>query len=110
MLHRLSVLSLLAFLFVSCQTVSINPSGRTVRYSGSPNYEKSQSFFLFGLIGESFIDVKSICGDRPVKQMQTQETFVDGLLGSVTLGIYTPRTASVWCGKKPTTIPEEEVL
>jgi hypothetical protein len=29
--------------------------------------------------------------------MQSQQTFVDGLLGLVTLGIYSPQTAKVWC-------------
>ena len=107
-MYRFIILSLVLFC-VSCQTVTISPPGETVKYSNPPNYTESQNFFLFGLIGEAHIDVASICGDRAVKQMQSQETFLNGLLGTITLGIYSPRTASVWCGEKSVT-PEEGVL
>jgi len=29
--------------------------------------------------------------------MQSQQTFADGALGLVTLGIYAPHTVKVWC-------------
>ena len=86
--------------FVSCQTVTISPSGDTRSYSSTPTYSESQHFFLFGLVGNNIINVSSVCGDRSVLQMQTQSTFLDGFLGSITLGIYTPRTASIWCSRE----------
>ena len=92
----------LAFVLVSCQTVTISPQGKSVKYSSSPSYSRTQHFFLFGLVGQSFINVKSVCGDRVVKQMQTQQKFLDGFLGKITFGIYTPRTASIWCGESVT--------
>jgi len=48
-------------------------------------------------VGEPHIDVKAICGDKEVRQLQTIDQFTDRLLGLVTLGIYSPRTAKVWC-------------
>lgn len=80
-----------------CATVTITSSG-VDKLSVPPTYEQQKPFFLAGLIGDHSIDVKAICGERPVLQMQTQDTFVDRLLGLVTIIIYTPRTARVWCG------------
>ena len=89
---------LFSLLFVvSCQTVTINPQGGTVKYSSLPDYKKSHHFFLFGLIGERNVNTAQICKGRRVKQMQTQQTFLNGLLSGLTLGIYTPRTSKVWC-------------
>lgn len=79
-----------------CSTVTISPTGHA-KIKSEPSYEAKQSFFLAGLIGERHVDVQSICQQRPVVQMQTVDTFSDSLLGMVTLGIYTPRTARVWC-------------
>lgn len=80
-----------------CATVTITSSG-VEKLSVPPTYEQQKPFFLAGLIGDHSIDVKAICGERPVVQMQTQDTFVDRLIGLVTFVIYTPRTARVWCG------------
>ena len=79
-----------------CSSVTIRPEGGN-RLSGEPTYQESKPYFIAGLIGESHIDAKNICGGSKVAQMQAQTTFVDGLLGSLTLGLYTPRTAKVWC-------------
>ena len=80
-----------------CSTVTLTQ--RTERkISSAPEYEEVQQFFFWGLVGEHAIDVKRVCGSEDALQMQTQYTFIDGLLGFVTLGIYAPRTAKVWCG------------
>ena len=34
-----------------------------------------------------------------VKKQKTQQTFVNGLLGFITLGIYTPLEARVYCSQ-----------
>ena len=85
---------------VSCQTVTISPQGRSFVYSSNPVYKSSLHFFLAGIVGEYSINVEDICGERAVEQMQTQSTFLDGFLYVLTLGIYTPKTVRVWCGKK----------
>ncbi len=87
----------LSFIFVGCQSVTISPDGRSSKVTTPPTYSKSEHFFLVGLIGKSNIDVNQVCGGRKVVQMQSQQTFVDGLLGIITLGIYAPHTAKVWC-------------
>lgn len=93
--RTIMALSLTAAL-AGCATVTITPHGES-KLASSPTYESKKAFFLFGLIGERHVDVQDICQSRSVRQMQTVDTFSDRLLTFVTLGIYTPRTARVWC-------------
>lgn len=87
-----------ALSFVACSTVTIIPSKKPAIFS-APQYSKTQDFYFWGLKGEKYINTKRICGRRRVRQMQTQHTFVNSLLTLVTLGIYAPKTAKVWCSR-----------
>ena len=56
------------------------------------------SFFVSG-IGQT-VDAAKICGGAEnVVKTETQQTFVNGLLGFITLGIYTPLEARVYCSQ-----------
>lgn len=92
------IIALTLILTSGCSTVTISPKGVT-KYSTEPTYEDSKKFYLLGLVGENDVDVKDICGNRPVRQIQTQDTFLDSFLTIITLTIYSPRTVKVWCGK-----------
>ena len=127
---------------ISCQTVTVWPEGRAGAAQArlKPDYQKSERFFLWGLVGESVVPAGEVCkskGGVPV-QLQSQTTVLDslipwasGLAGGilaggasfslmddssdtaallvsigvgalgfmVAQGIYTPKTAKVWCGK-----------
>lgn len=89
-------LAAVALLLAGCATVTIRPTGGE-KVAGAPNYEESKNYFFWGLSGEHTIDVKQICGDKGVDQIQSQRTFMNGFLGAITLGIYVPKTAKVWC-------------
>ena len=95
-----SLFILILFSTVSCQTVTVSPKGSSHVYSTQPDFERSYNFFLFGIVGDHSVNVQKICKNKSVKQMQTQDTFLNGFLGIITLGIYTPRTARVWCENK----------
>ena len=92
------VFGLLALSMSACSTVTINQEGQQKLVS-KPTYEESKPFYLWGLVGDQHIDVTKICDGKEPVQMQSQQTFVDGLLGAITLGIYAPHTAKVWCTK-----------
>jgi hypothetical protein len=77
--------------------VTIRDKG-TAKFSADPTYETSKPYFFWGLAGEHHINVKEICGGKKVRQMQATSTFLDGFLSAITLGIYYPRSAKVWCG------------
>ena len=76
--------------------MTIKPSSDVV-VRDLPNYEDTRHFFFWGLMGEERINVTEVCADKDVAQMQSQETFVNGLLGAITLGIYAPHSVRVWC-------------
>ena len=61
---------------------------------------KSQHFFIGGLFGNAVVEAGEICGSEGVRQLQTQEKVEDRLLTIITMGIYAPRTAKVWCNNK----------
>ena len=97
--NQIQGLILCAALFASgCQTVTLRPEGG-IRDTSPAAFEERQSFFFWGLGGTSKVNVKKACSGGEATQMQTQFTFLDGFLGVITLGIYSPRSAKVWCKK-----------
>jgi len=94
MRRRLVGASLAAVLLLSgCYTIS---------YKGDrPGLGSEQSewdnYFLWGLVGEAKVDLRQVC-PRGVSSWKSQQTFVQGLIGIVTLGIYVPRSVIVECG------------
>ena len=56
--------------------------------------------FFVSKIGQKTVDAAKICsGAENVVKTETQQTFVNGLLGFITLGIYTPLEARVYCSQ-----------
>ena len=94
-MKKLMVASLLVAL-AGCSSVTIQPE-RVTKLTTKPTYQNSRPFFLWGLVGEQRVDVKAVCGNNKVVQMQSQATFGDGALSLITLGIYSPHTVKVWC-------------
>ena len=57
-------------------------------------------FFVSGIGQEQEIDPVAICGSADkVAKVEVQQSFINGLLGFITYGIYTPRQARVYCVK-----------
>lgn len=85
-----------AVLLSGCATVTATPDGQP-KLSSTPNYEQTQDFFIGGLVPEKqVVNTQEVCPNG-VRQLQTQTTFVNGLLRVITFNIYAPRTARVWC-------------
>jgi hypothetical protein len=82
-----------------CAAVTITKTGESnLKYH--PDYEESKHFFLWGLVGEHRINVTEICTKMPTIQMQTKFSSWDVFYSAITLGIYLPRTAKVWCERE----------
>lgn len=83
-----------AFLFgCAAQTFTINGENAEV-----PTSEKSQTFFISGLGQEQVTNAAQICGGAVnIIKVEAQQTFINALLGAITWGIYTPRSAKVYC-------------
>ncbi len=53
------------------------------------------NFFLYGLIEGKVSDPQNMAGEAENFEVTEVHTFVDGLLGILTFGIYTPTTTTV---------------
>ena len=57
-------------------------------------------FFVSGIGQKKTVDAAKICGGAEnVVKTETQQLVVNGLLGFITLGIYTPLEARVYCSQ-----------
>lgn len=79
-----------------CSTITIQPK-QMFKLTTNPSYEDTKSFYLWGLIGEYTVDVKAICKDKKVLQMQTESTITDKVISLTTFGFYMPRRVKIWC-------------
>ena len=66
----------------------------------APKETITHHFFVSGIGQKKTVDAAKICGgaENAVKT-ETQQTFVNGLLGFITLGIYTRLEARVYCSQ-----------
>ena len=66
----------------------------------APKETITHHFFVSELGRRKTVDAAKICGgaENAVKT-ETQQTFVNGLFGFITLGIYTPLEARVYCSQ-----------
>lgn len=78
-----------------CYSVTARPDGG-FKVATAPTFQQRQDFFLWGLVGENHINTQQVCPNG-ASQIQSQVTFVDGLLNVITLGIYSPQSARIWC-------------
>ena len=66
----------------------------------APKETITHHFFVSGIGQKKTVDGAEICGGAEnVVKTETQQTFVNGLLGFITLGIYTPLEARVYCSQ-----------
>ena len=88
----------LALLITGCaqQTFTIQNKPTTT----APKETITHHFFVSGIgQGKKTVDAAKICGGAENVKTETQQTFVNGLLGFITLGIYTPLEARVYCSQ-----------
>ena len=50
-------------------------------------------------LGRRTVDKQLVAAQKMLLKTETQQTFVNGLLGFITLGIYTPLEARVYCSQ-----------
>lgn len=96
-MRRVLIAGALMLSLAGCSTVTIRPDG-TSRLGTEPTHQMTYDYYFWGLAGEHRVDVQAVCGDRPVRQIQAQDTFENRVLTVITLGIYAPRSARIWCG------------
>ena len=63
-------------------------------------HEEWTDFFVFGAVGTEQVDVKKFCGNGEAAVVKTGGNVGTGLVGALTIGIYTPRKVYVTCAAK----------
>ncbi len=84
-------------LLAGCATQSfdINPA---VGPTGQATTDTSQPFFVGGIGQSTMTDAAEVCGGAAnIARVETELTVLDSLLSALTGGIYSPRTARVYC-------------
>ncbi|KJZ14187.1 lipoprotein bor [Marinomonas sp. S3726] len=97
MKKTLAVAALTTLLLAGCSTqkFNLNPGADL---TSDASLTTSQTFFVSGIGQETEVNAAEVCGSADkVAQVLTKQTFINGLLGAVTFGIYTPRTVEVRC-------------
>ena len=94
MRHPLLLLAT-ALLLGGCYHATINtgiaPGARQVNRA----WAKS---FVYGLVPPENVEAMEACGAAGVARVETQHSFLNGLVAGITFGIFTPMTLTVTCG------------
>jgi len=61
-------------------------------------YDQWQHHFVVGLVNTPTVDVDSVCPNTKDFTVYERQTFLNGLVSGLTLGIYTPSKITVSCG------------
>jgi hypothetical protein len=78
----------------ACSTQTAYINGQT----GKLGKEDMQTFFVSGLGQTQTVDAAAVCGGaNKVIKVERQTSFLNGVLGLLTSGIYTPYDAKVYC-------------
>lgn len=97
---RLATLALLVMISAACYHQIV----RTGRPAGTTVIDRPWvSTWLWGLVPAKDIDVRQECPSG-VAIVETQQSFVNGLVGALTLGIYTPQRVRVTCASAGTSL------
>ena len=97
-MKKMLLATALALLITGCaqQTFTVQNKPAAV----APKGKYHPSFLRFWNWAKKTVDAAKICGGAEnVVKTETQQTFVNGLLGFITLGIYTPLEARVYCSQ-----------
>ena len=62
---------------------------------GTQEVTKWNNYVIYGLIPVGVSDSKAMSGGANDYSVTTKQTFVNGLIGGITFGIYTPTTTTV---------------
>lgn len=91
-------LIILSLVFTSCSTQRFQ-YGTIKEGERASNYGNAH-FFISGLGQTKIHDLKKICvNSGGIKGIETKQTFLNALISSITLGVYTPRTYKIYCNK-----------
>ena len=94
-MKKMLLATALALLITGCAQQTFTVQNKPAK---APKGNHHLSFLSFLELGKGNCRCSQNCGGAEnVVKTETQQTFVNGLLGFITLGIYTPLEARVYC-------------
>jgi hypothetical protein len=104
MLRCTRLVPLLCLCFAGCYHANVE----TGRAPGNQRIENGWApSFLGGLVPPKPVDAKSSCANG-ISRVETQHSFLNGLVGFFTLSIYTPMSITVTCAA-PAQAPQRAI-
>ncbi|MCK3655012.1 lipoprotein bor [Pasteurellaceae bacterium Macca] len=95
-MKKLMLLAVAGFLMAGCSTQTYIVSQQVGKVE--PTYEDMQTFFVQGIAQQKEVNASEVCkGSENVTKVQTKMSFLNGFLGTLSQGIYTPRDIKVYC-------------
>ena len=96
-MKKMLLATALALLITGCaqQTFTVQNKPAAV----APKETTTHHFFVSGIGQKKTVDAAKICGGAEMLLKQKPSNAVNGLLGFITLGIYTPLEARVYCSQ-----------
>lgn len=87
------------FLLTGCATQQVD-FDQGLPDNAQAQHEKLQHFFVFGLVPKQQRELADkFCPNSEIKRVETEMTFLNGLVGAITYNLYTPRTLRVYCSR-----------
>ena len=97
-MKKMLLATALALLITGCAQQTFTVQNKPAAVAPKKPSPIISSFLELGR--RKLVDAAKICGGAEnVVKTETQQTFVNGLLGFITLGIYTPLEARVYCSQ-----------
>ena len=94
-MKKIALIAAGALLLSGCATQTFNLAANS---PATPTKEVSQPFFVSGIGQSKEMDAAEVCGGAAkIAKVETKTTGMDVVFGMITAGIYTPRTARVYC-------------
>lgn len=95
-MKKIITLFVITLFLCSCSSVTLRTDDQRETHD-TPSFQQRYTYWWWGLQGEHDVNVRIVCQDKGVEQIQTVNTVGDTLLQVITMGIYSPRTAKIWC-------------
>ena len=95
-MKKFLICTAIALALSSCGTQRFDVEGHRVI---EPSYKDTSHFVFWGIGQEKTYNPNEICGSRGISAVDADATFADGLLTVLTLGIYSPKSYSIYCKK-----------
>ena len=86
----------MVFLLTSCFQSSVCVGNMKRNQEGVLVAKEHNSHFIYGLVGHNKMKAKDYIENQPDYRIRTYHSFVDGLLQSITFGIYCPTTTEYY--------------